>query len=256
MPEWYLLPFYAMLRSVPQKLIGVLVLFGALVHAGLHPLARHLEGALLPLPPDDEAVLLAVRGRLRRARLFRLAERRTPRRAVRRALPLVWVARLGTLYYFGFFWVLMPLVGLIETPKPLARHHRQVRAGARRSRCRVRHIMRFALPLGLRSRRRLCRARARRRTIDTDALPVKDVHWSFDGPFGTYDQAALQRGFQVYKEVCSACHSLNRVAFHTLRRAGRARLHRSRRSRRSRPATRSRPVPTTRARPPTPTASR
>ena len=40
--------------------------------------------------------------------------------------------------------------------------------------------------------------------------------WSFDGPFGTYDRAALQRGFQVYKEVCSACHSLNRVSFHDL----------------------------------------
>ncbi len=48
------------------------------------------------------------------------------------------------------------------------------------------------------------------------ALPPKDVSWSFDGPFGHYDRAALQRGFQIYKEVCSACHSLNRVAFHTL----------------------------------------
>ena len=49
-----------------------------------------------------------------------------------------------------------------------------------------------------------------------DPAPVKDVSFSFEGPFGTYDRAALQRGFQVYKEVCSACHSLNRVAFHTL----------------------------------------
>jgi ubiquinol-cytochrome c reductase cytochrome c1 subunit len=47
-------------------------------------------------------------------------------------------------------------------------------------------------------------------------LPPKNVHWSFEGPFGTYDRAALQRGFQVYKEVCSACHSLNHVAFHDL----------------------------------------
>jgi ubiquinol-cytochrome c reductase cytochrome c1 subunit len=51
-------------------------------------------------------------------------------------------------------------------------------------------------------------------------LPPKDVHWSYEGPFGTYDQAALQRGFQVYKEVCSACHSLNRVAFHALSEPG------------------------------------
>ena len=40
--------------------------------------------------------------------------------------------------------------------------------------------------------------------------------WSFAGPFGIYDQAQLQRGFKIYKEVCSTCHSLNRVAFHTL----------------------------------------
>ena len=31
----------------------------------------------------------------------------------------LWPARLGTLYYFAFFWVIMPIVGLIETPKPL-----------------------------------------------------------------------------------------------------------------------------------------
>jgi cytochrome c1 len=46
--------------------------------------------------------------------------------------------------------------------------------------------------------------------------PLKDAHWSFEGPMGTYDKAALQRGFQIYKEVCSACHSLNLVAFHDL----------------------------------------
>jgi ubiquinol-cytochrome c reductase cytochrome c1 subunit len=44
----------------------------------------------------------------------------------------------------------------------------------------------------------------------------KEMNWSFDGPFGTYDKAQLQRGLQVYKEVCSACHSMNLVAFRTL----------------------------------------
>jgi len=48
------------------------------------------------------------------------------------------------------------------------------------------------------------------------ALPPKDVSWPFNGPFGTYDRGTLQRGFQVYKEVCSACHSMNLVAFHNL----------------------------------------
>jgi ubiquinol-cytochrome c reductase cytochrome c1 subunit len=40
--------------------------------------------------------------------------------------------------------------------------------------------------------------------------------WSFYGPFGTYDRAALQRGFQVYREVCAACHSMNLLAYHNL----------------------------------------
>jgi ubiquinol-cytochrome c reductase cytochrome c1 subunit len=41
-------------------------------------------------------------------------------------------------------------------------------------------------------------------------------HWSFDGVFGTYERAALQRGFQVYKEVCSTCHHLSYVHFRDL----------------------------------------
>jgi ubiquinol-cytochrome c reductase cytochrome c1 subunit len=40
--------------------------------------------------------------------------------------------------------------------------------------------------------------------------------WSFAGPFGKYDPQQLQRGFQIYREVCSSCHSLGLVAFRTL----------------------------------------
>ncbi len=43
-----------------------------------------------------------------------------------------------------------------------------------------------------------------------------DVHWSFEGPFGMYDQAQLQRGYKVYREVCSACHSMDQVSFRNL----------------------------------------
>lgn len=45
-------------------------------------------------------------------------------------------------------------------------------------------------------------------------------HWSFAGMFGHYDRAQLQRGFQVYREVCQACHSINRVAFRNLMEPG------------------------------------
>lgn len=51
---------------------------------------------------------------------------------------------------------------------------------------------------------------------NTKAQPPKDVSFSFDGPFGQFDRGAQQRGFQVYKEVCSACHSLNRISFASL----------------------------------------
>ena len=40
--------------------------------------------------------------------------------------------------------------------------------------------------------------------------------WTFAGPFGYYDKAQLQRGLKVYKEVCSACHSMNLVPFRQL----------------------------------------
>jgi ubiquinol-cytochrome c reductase cytochrome c1 subunit len=46
------------------------------------------------------------------------------------------------------------------------------------------------------------------------------ISYSFDGPFGRYDLQQLQRGFQVFKEVCSACHSLSHVAFRDLRQIG------------------------------------
>jgi ubiquinol-cytochrome c reductase cytochrome c1 subunit len=56
-------------------------------------------------------------------------------------------------------------------------------------------------------------------TAGTPQQP-KTVDWSWQGPFGAYDRASLQRGFQVYKEVCSACHSLNLVSFHSLSEPG------------------------------------
>jgi ubiquinol-cytochrome c reductase cytochrome c1 subunit len=47
-----------------------------------------------------------------------------------------------------------------------------------------------------------------------------EAGYSFDGPFGRWDLAQLQRGYQVYKEVCSACHSLNYVAIRDLAQLG------------------------------------
>src|SRR5690606_41199071 len=48
----------------------------------------------------------------------------------------------------------------------------------------------------------------------------KPLHLASDGPFGKWDLQQLQRGYQVYKEVCSACHSLKYVAFRDLAQLG------------------------------------
>ena len=49
-----------------------------------------------------------------------------------------------------------------------------------------------------------------------DGIELPSQDWSFAGVFGTFDRGELQRGFQVYKEVCSGCHSLNYIAFRNL----------------------------------------
>ena len=49
-----------------------------------------------------------------------------------------------------------------------------------------------------------------------DAAAPPSMKWSFDGLFGSFDRAALRRGFQVYTEVCAACHSLRLVSYRSL----------------------------------------
>ncbi|MFO0197302.1 MAG: cytochrome c1 [Alphaproteobacteria bacterium] len=51
-------------------------------------------------------------------------------------------------------------------------------------------------------------------------IAIPDRKFSFDGVFGTYDRASAQRGFQVYKEVCAACHGLRLLSYRNLRELG------------------------------------
>jgi ubiquinol-cytochrome c reductase cytochrome c1 subunit len=48
----------------------------------------------------------------------------------------------------------------------------------------------------------------------------KEMSWSFDGPFGTFDRQSIQRGYKVYKEVCASCHSMEKVKFRNLTEVG------------------------------------
>jgi ubiquinol-cytochrome c reductase cytochrome c1 subunit len=49
-----------------------------------------------------------------------------------------------------------------------------------------------------------------------NGVELIDRNWSFDGLFGTFDRASAQRGFQVYREVCSGCHGIEYIAFRNL----------------------------------------
>ncbi|KAF2281943.1 hypothetical protein GH714_042767 [Hevea brasiliensis] len=101
-PEWYFLPFYAMLRSIPDKLLGVATMFGSIA-----------------------------------------------------------------------VWFLLPVLD-----------RSAVKSGA-----------------------------------ETQGGVVRQK-WKFSGIFGSFDRSAIQRGYQVYKEVCSSCHSMSRIAFRNLRDVG------------------------------------
>ncbi len=116
-PEWYLLPFYAMLRSVPQKLFGVIVMFGAIGSLFFVPWLDRSHVRSMRFRPMMkqffwilivDCVMLAYIGAQRPDDLFPFI-----------GVPDVWLARLGTAYFYAYFWVLLPLVPLFETTKPL-----------------------------------------------------------------------------------------------------------------------------------------
>ena len=49
-----------------------------------------------------------------------------------------------------------------------------------------------------------------------EAIAIPDTRFSFEGLFGTFDRGGLQRGFQVYKEVCAACHGMRQLSYRNL----------------------------------------
>jgi len=116
-PEWYLLPFYAMLRSIPQKLIGVVVLFGALATLVFVPwldTSRVRSMRFRPLAKQFFWILVADC-----ILLGYLGAHRPDAQFPGTAIPMLPFARIGTAYYYAYFWLILPLLGLIETPRPL-----------------------------------------------------------------------------------------------------------------------------------------
>jgi len=109
-PEWYFLPFYAILRAVPDKLGGVLVMFAAI-------------GILFLLPWLDTSKVRSATFRPWYRQFFFLFLATAIGLGYLGGQPAsggyVVAARILTAYYFAYFLIILPIVGLIETPKKL-----------------------------------------------------------------------------------------------------------------------------------------
>jgi len=201
-PEWYYLPFYAILRSIPSKLGGVLAMFGAIV-------------ILAFLPWLDSAKTRSTKYRPLAKQFFWIF--------VLVCLGLGWLGakpaegiyvtagRVLTFCYFAYFLIVLPLLARIETPRTLPNSIADdVLSKNRKAVASVAVIAALAGAIGFGG---LSDAKAE----DAHAAPVPpSLKWSFAGPFGKFDRGQLQRGLKVYKEVCAACHSLSFVAFRNL----------------------------------------
>ena len=109
-PEWYFLPFYAILRAVPDKLGGVIAMISAI-----------LSLSALPWLDTSKVRSATFRPIYKKFFWFLLID----------VIILTWVGgspaeghfiligRLATIYYFAHFIIFMPIIGIIETPKPL-----------------------------------------------------------------------------------------------------------------------------------------
>jgi quinol-cytochrome oxidoreductase complex cytochrome b subunit len=109
-PEWYFLPYYAILRSIPSKLIGVIAMFGSIAtlfllpwldtsrvrSAFFRPIYKWVFWILLA-----DCIMLGVVGAHRPEGYW------------------IVIGRICTFYYFLHFWILMPLIGKLERPLPL-----------------------------------------------------------------------------------------------------------------------------------------
>jgi ubiquinol-cytochrome c reductase cytochrome b subunit len=108
-PEWYLLPFYAILRAIPNKLAGVIAMFGSIAVLFVLPwldTSRVRSANYRPIYRQFFWIFVAV------AIGLGYLGSQPPEGGY------VIAARVLTIYYFFHFLVLLPLLGLLETPRP------------------------------------------------------------------------------------------------------------------------------------------
>ena len=218
-PEWYFLPFYAILRSITfdvlfleAKLLGVIAMGASIMilfilpwldtskvrSARYRPLYRLFFWVLLV-----DCIILGIVGA------------KSPNDLV---IPGVeWfeyktLGLLATIYYFAHFLVLIPIIGKIETPNRT--NFNQSTSYGRRRLCPCRIglsgqkgeslMPRFTMKAALAVTFLFSAMTTAANSAEIVSFPKKD--WSWQGVFGTYDRSQLQRGLQAYKSVCAACH--------------------------------------------------
>jgi ubiquinol-cytochrome c reductase cytochrome b/c1 subunit len=199
-PEWYYLPFYAILRAIPSKLGGVMALAGSIVIVAFLPwldTSRVRSGRYRPLYRQFFWVFVLV------------------------CIGLGWLgskpaeggyviaARILTAYYFIHFLIILPLLGVLETTKPVPS---SISADVLKGKGSVAAIL---LALGLVT---LLGTSSSGVAAEVENPPMNK--WSFAGPFGKFDRGQLQRGYKVYKEVCETCHGMQLLSFRNLSEPG------------------------------------
>lgn len=185
------LPFTGF-KIISAKLGGVLAMFGAIAALALMPwLDWHKVRSAVFRPWYRFFLILFV---INAAVLGYMG-------AMVAEQPYVIISQLATGYYFAFFFVIVPILSRVEEEKPLPRSiYEEV----------VKKVAVVALVIGL----LVTPVSSAQAAGDAPTPPHRE--WSFDGMFGTFDKAELQRGFQVYKEVCSACHGMEKLSYRNM----------------------------------------
>jgi ubiquinol-cytochrome c reductase cytochrome b/c1 subunit len=123
----------------------------------------------------------------------------------------VIAGRILTFCYFAYFLIVLPLLSRVEQPRPVPNSIADdvlVKTGSKAAPM-------VSTVIALMIAGVLFAGSARDARAENQETPPS-LKWSFAGPVGKFDRGALQRGLKVYKEVCSACHSLNYIAFRNI----------------------------------------
>ena len=127
-PEWYLLPYYAILRAIPNKLMGVIALAGAIACIFALPWLDTSKVRSMRYRPQAKVYFLFF---VVACLLLGLCGHHEPGDQIIRGLTtitipgdydlntFVWLSRVSTAYYFAWFLLITPILGLRETPLPV-----------------------------------------------------------------------------------------------------------------------------------------